>query len=268
MSGRLDFTILGCGSSGGVPRADGNWGDCDPSEPRNRRMRCALVVRRGEGESATTVMLDTSPDFRAQCIAADVRHLDAVLYTHDHADQVHGIDDARAFFLHQRHRIPAWMDAATSASLKRRFGYIFQAEGGYSAIMDAKLIPPHGEAWSVAGPGGSIPVTTFDLEHGEIRSVGYRLGDVAYTPDVGLIPEASFEALAGLDIWIVDALRWTAHPSHSHVERTLQWIARVRPRMAVLTNMHIDIDYNDIGRKLPSGVVAGYDGMRLSSLLA
>ena len=265
MNGRLDFTILGCGSSGGVPRADGNWGDCDRNEPKNRRSRCSLLVRRGEGEAATTVMIDTSPDFRAQCIAADVRRLDAVLYTHDHADQVHGIDDARAFFLHQRRCIPAWMDTATRASLTRRFGYIFEAEGGYPAIMDIKPIPPHGAAWSVDGPGGSIPLTTFDLEHGEIRSVGYRIGDVAYTPDVGAIPDSSFEALANLDIWIVDALRWTAHPSHSHVERTLEWIARVKPRLAVLTNMHIDIDYNDIGRTLPAGVLAAFDGMTLSS---
>lgn len=261
----LEFTILGCGSSGGVPRADGNWGDCDPSEPKNRRSRCSLLVRRGEGQGATTVVIDTSPDFRLQCVGADVRRLDAILYTHDHADQAHGIDDARAFFLQDRRKIPAWMDVAAHDSLIVRFAYIFKSMGGYPAIMEPMLIPPHGEAWSVSGPGGDIPVKTFDVEHGDIRAVGYRIGDVAYTPDVGGVPEASFAALADLDVWIVDALRWTTHPSHSHVERTLEWIARAKPRRAILTNMHIDIDYNDISKKLPPNVVPAFDGMRFLS---
>ena len=261
----LEFTILGCGSSGGVPRADGNWGDCDPGELKNRRSRCSLLVRRGEGQGATTVVVDTSPDFRLQCIAAEVRRLDAVLYTHDHADQAHGIDDTRAFFLRDRRRIPAWMDAATRDSLLARFAYVFEPMGGYPAIMEPRPIPPHGQAWSVSGPGGDIPVRTFDLEHGEIRAVGYRIGDVAYTPDVGGVPEASFDALADLDVWIVDALRWTTHPSHSHVEQTLEWIARAKPRKAILINMHIDIDYNEISQKLPPNVVPAFDGMRFLS---
>lgn len=261
----LTFTILGCGSSGGVPRADGVWGDCDPAEPRNRRSRCSVLVRRGEGQGGTTVIVDTSPDFRLQCLAADVRRLDAVLYTHDHADQAHGIDDARAFFLQDRRRIPAWMDAVTHQSLARRFDYIFESQGGYPAIMQPMPIPPHGVAWSVTGPGGDIPVKTFDVEHGDIRAVGYRIGDVAYTPDVGGIPEQSFDALADLDVWIVDALRWTIHPSHSHVEQTLEWIARVRPRTAILTNMHIDLDYNALAARLPENVIPAFDGMTFSS---
>lgn len=261
----LDFTILGCGSSGGIPRADGNWGDCDPREPKNRRSRCSLLVRRGEGQGATTVVIDTSPDFRLQCVAAGVRRLDAVLYTHDHADQAHGIDDARAFYLQDRRKIPAWMDAVCHDSLTSRFRYIFESLGGYPAIMQPMVIPPHGERWAVSGPGGDIPVETFDLEHGDIRSVGYRIGDVAYAPDVGGVPETSFAALANLDVWIVDALRWTTHPSHSHVEQTLEWIARAKPRTAILTNMHIDLDYNAIAGKLPSGVIPAFDGLSFSS---
>ncbi len=261
----LEFTVLGSGSSGGIPRADGNWGDCDPNEPKNRRSRCSLLVRRGEGQGATSVVIDTSPDFRLQAIAAQLRRLDAVLYTHDHADQAHGIDDVRAFFLQDRRKIPAWMDAATLESLSLRFGYIFESQGGYPAIMERKAIPPHGAPWSVAGPGGSIPVTTFDVEHGEIRAVGYRIGDVAYTPDVGGIPEDSFAALADLDVWIVDALRWTTHPSHSHVEQTLEWIARAKPRKAILTNMHIDLDYNAIAARLPANVAPAFDGMSFTS---
>jgi phosphoribosyl 1,2-cyclic phosphate phosphodiesterase len=265
VSSSLQFTILGCGSSGGVPRADGNWGDCDPAEPRNRRSRCSLLVRRGEGEGATTAIVDTSPDFRLQCVAAGVRRIDAVLYTHDHADQAHGIDDVRAFFLHDRRKIPAWMDTATCDSLMRRFNYIFETQGGYPSIMTPQLVPPHGQRWSVSGPGGELPIRTFDLEHGEIRCVGYRIGDVAYTPDVGGVPEESFAALQGLDVWIVDALRWATHPSHSHVERTLEWIARAKPRKAILTNMHIDLDYNAISAKLPENVIAAYDGMTFES---
>jgi phosphoribosyl 1,2-cyclic phosphate phosphodiesterase len=157
------------------------------------------------------------------------------------------------------------MDDAAHDSLIVRFAYIFKSMGGYPAIMRPMLIPAHGEAWSVSGPGGDIPVKTFEVGHGDIRAVGYRIGDVAYTPDVNDVPEASFDALADLDVWIVDALRWTTHPSHSHVERTLEWIARAKPRKAILTNMHIDIDYNDISRKLPPNVVPAFDGMRFFS---
>ncbi len=253
----MEFTILGCGSSGGVPRADGDWGACDPAEPRNRRRRCSLLVRHGE----TTVLVDTSPDFREQCIDAKVKRIDAVLFTHDHADQAHGIDDVRAFFLRQRARIPAHMDAATFSSLGNRFSYIFEPHGGYPAILEPHVIPDHGTPWRV----GPIPVTTFDQDHGEIRSVGYRFGDVAYSPDVQDLDDAAFAALDGLDVWIVDALRWTPHPTHAHVARTLEWIERVRPRRAILTNMHIDIDYNDIRGKLPANVEPAFDGMRFES---
>lgn len=265
MTAELEFTILGCGSSGGVPRADGNWGACDPTEPRNRRSRCSLLVRRGAGEMATTVVVDTSPDFRLQAFAARVSRLDAILYTHDHADQVHGIDDVRAFFLHNRQRVPAWMDSATQASLMQRFRYIFESQGGYPAILDACLIPPHGSAWALHGPGGEIPIETFDLEHGEIRCVGYRIGDVAYTPDVGGIPEGSLSALRNLDVWIVDALRYTTHPSHSHLAQTLEWIERIKPRRAILTNMHIDLDFNAVARKVPVNVEPAFDGMSFTS---
>jgi phosphoribosyl 1,2-cyclic phosphate phosphodiesterase len=191
-----------------------------------------------------------------------VKRIDAVLFTHDHADQAHGIDDVRAFFLRQRARIPTHMDAATFASLSNRFSYIFEQHGGYPAICEPHVIPGHGQPWKVDGPSGPIPVTTFDQDHGEIRSVGYRFGDVAYSPDVRDIPDEAFEQLQGLDTWIVDALRWTPHPTHAHVERTLAWIERAKPRRAILTNMHIDIDYNDIKRQLPAHIEPAYDGMR------
>ena len=266
MTDLLEFTILGCGSSGGVPRADGDWGACDPAEPRNRRRRCSLLVRRKSEAGPlyeTTVLVDTSPDLREQAIAAAVKRVDAVLFTHDHADQAHGIDDLRAFFIRQRERIPAWMDAATFASLNNRFGYIFEPMGGYPAICEPHVIPDHGEAWHVSGPNGAIPVVTFDQDHGGVRSVGYRFGNVAYSPDVHEQPESAFEALEGLDLWIVDALRFTPHPTHAHLDKTLGWIERVKPRRAIVTNLHIDMDYNSLRRRLPANVEPAYDGMMI-----
>jgi phosphoribosyl 1,2-cyclic phosphate phosphodiesterase len=261
MSGTLDVTILGCGSSGGVPRADGEWGDCDPANPRNFRTRCALLVRRlGEG-AQTTVLVDASPELRIQTANAGVKRLDAVLLTHDHADQVHGLDDVRAFFLRQQTRIPCWMDAATDSTMMRRFGYIFEGEGGYPAICDRAAIPPHGRPWEVGGPTGPIPVTTFDQDHGGVRSVGYRFGGVAYSSDVVGLDDAAFEALADLDVWIVDALRRRPHPTHAHLERTLEWIERAKPRRAILTNMHIDLDYDQLRAELPTGVEPAFDGL-------
>lgn len=263
MSGVLEVTILGSGSSGGVPRADGDWGACDPAEAKNRRRRCSLLVRRkGEG-AQTTVLVDASPDLREQAIAAEIRRIDAVLFTHDHADQVHGIDDLRAFFLRQRARIPAWMDEATREVLEKRFSYIFENTGGYPAILSSQALPPYGQPFEINGPSGAIPVNTFDQEHGHIRCVGYRFGPVAYSPDVNGLPEDAFEALAGVDTWIVDALRYTPHPTHAHLERTLEWIARVKPRRAILTNLHIDMDYSTLLANLPEGVEPAFDGQTL-----
>ena len=261
----LEFTILGCGSSGGVPRADGAWGACDPNDARNHRSRCSMLVRRrsADGPDAeTTIIVDTSPDFRTQTASAGVRRVDGVLFTHDHADQVHGIDDLRAFAIRQRRRLACHMDAATHHTLMRRFGYIFRGEAGYPAICDDHAIPDHGRGWSVDGPSGAIPVVTFDQDHGGIRSVGYRFGPVAYSSDVVDLPPDAFEALAGVRVWIVDALRYAPHPTHAHVERALEWIARVRPERAILTNMHIDLDFETLKAELPDGVEPAYDGMR------
>ena len=259
-SGELEVVILGCGSSGGVPRGDGDWGDCDPEEPRNYRTRCSALVRRHGADGLTSLLIDTSPDLRAQMLATGVKALDAVLYTHDHADQTHGIDDLRVFAMRQRRRLPAFMDDVTRAALQGRFGYIFDSVEGYPAILDARTIPPHGEPWSVDGAGGVIPVTTFDQAHGPIRSVGYRFGPLAYSSDVSDLDEAAIETVRGCDLWIVDALRWTPHPTHSHVDKTLDWIVRAGVRRAVLTNLHIDLDYNDLAARVPANVEVAYDG--------
>ncbi len=264
MSGVLQFTVLGCGSSGGVPRADGAWGACDPADPRNRRTRCSMLVRRRSDVAdgpETTVLIDTAPELRDQTAAAGVQRVDAVLYTHDHADQTHGIDDLRAFWLRTRRRTPCYMDDYTMARLTRRFSYVFDGEGGYPPICEAIPLPPLGAAWDLDGPSGVIPVTTFDQDHGAIRSVGYRIGPVAYSSDVVDLPPEAFEALSGLKVWIVDALRVTPHPTHAHLARTLEWIARVRPERAILTNMHLDLDYRALVDSLPKGVEPAHDGL-------
>jgi phosphoribosyl 1,2-cyclic phosphate phosphodiesterase len=256
----LEVVILGSGSSGGVPRGDGDWGACDPSEPRNRRTRCSALIRRHGPGGVTSVLIDTSPDLREQALAADIRHVDAVLFTHDHADQTHGIDDLRVFAIRTRQRIPAWMDKATREALTHRFDYIFESKLGYPAIVEVRDIPPHGEVWAVDGAGGPVPVVTFDQAHGPIRSVGYRCGPVAYSSDVSDLDEAAIEAVRGCDLWIVDALRYTPHPTHAHLERTLDWIARSGVRKAVLTNLHIDMDYRTLSELVPDNVEVGFDG--------
>jgi len=256
----LEIVILGSGSSGGVPRGDGDWGYCDPTEPKNRRTRCSMLARRRGAEGQTTVLIDTSPDLREQMLAAGVTDLDAVLYTHDHADQTHGIDDLRVFAMRRRQRIPAWMDQATCAALTSRFAYIFEAIQGYPAIVEARAVPPHGTPWTISGAGGDITVTTFDQAHGPIRSVGYRLGDVSYSSDVSSLDDEAIAAVRGSRLWIVDALRWTPHPTHASVDQALDWIARADVERAVLTNLHIDLDYNVLSRYLPANVEVAYDG--------
>ena len=257
------FTILGCGSSGGVPRLGGHWGDCDPSNPKNARRRCSLLVERDGPDGTTRVLIDTSPDLRAQLLDAGIGQLDAVVYTHPHADHVHGIDDLRMIVFNMRKRLDIWADAPTAEALRDRFAYAFETPPGsaYPPICD--LRPIRGDV-IVNGPGGQIVLTPFEVVHGTIPALGFRIADVAYLPDVSDIPAASWDHLHDLDIWIVDALRRTPHPSHSHLSQTLEWIARVHPRQAVLTNMHIDLDYATLCNELPDGVIPAHDGLTLT----
>jgi phosphoribosyl 1,2-cyclic phosphate phosphodiesterase len=261
---KLRLTLLGTGSSGGVPRVGGDWGACDPAEPRNRRTRCsALVEQWTTGSHATTVLIDTSPDLREQLLATGTTHLDAVVYTHDHADQAHGIDDVRALAIRQRKQIPVYFDAATQASLASRFSYIFRGAGGYPPILDIQPVVTPYERFQVPGPGGPVEFLPVDMEHGRIRCLGFRMGDVAYCNDVNGLPQRTMDTLAGLDTLIVDALRYTPHPSHAHLELTLAWIAALKPRRAILTNLHVDLDYRTLQTELPEGVEPAYDGMQI-----
>ncbi len=270
LTATLEAIVLGCGSSAGVPRADGEWGACDPAEPRNHRSRCSLLVRRlspADAEHQTTVIVDAAPEFRPQCVAAGVKRLDGLLVTHDHADQCHGLDDIRAFALRQRRRIDVWMDADCGASLNQRFRYIFEGEGLYPPIATARPLPPHGVAFQIDGPSGPITAQTFPQDHGGPKCLGYRFGNLAYSSDVVDFEDATLDSLIGLDVWIVDALRYAPHPTHAHLDKTLGWIDRIRPRRAILTNMHFDLDYRELSKRLPVGVEAGYDGLRLEVLM-
>ena len=264
MSDMLEVTILGCGSSGGVPRGDGDWGACDPTDPRNRRTRCSMLTRRRGPGGETVVLIDTSPDLREQMLAAGATRVDAVLYTHDHADQTHGVDDLRVFALRRRKRVPAWMDAATRSALTGRFDYIFESKEGYPAIVEAHDLPAHGVSWNIDGAGGDIPVLTFDQAHGPIRSVGYRLGPVSYSSDISDLDGAAIEAVRGSGLWIIDALRWTRHTTHANVDQALTWIAAADVERAVLTNLHIDLDYKSLSALVPPRVEVAHDGWTLS----
>lgn len=266
MSARLEFRILGCGSSGGVPRLGGHWGACDPDNPKNTRRRCSLLITRHSGEGATRVLIDTSPDLRMQLLDAGIGALDAVAYTHGHADHVHGIDDLRMIVFNTRQRLQVWADGDTSNDLLGRFGYAFVQPKGSNYPPILELNPIDG-AFTVSGAGGDITLTPFSVSHGRISALGFRVGDVAYLPDVSDIPDATWPALAGLDLWIVDALRREPHPTHAHLAKTLEWIAKVKPRRAVLTNMHNDLDYATLAAETPDHVAPAYDGLTLTVAL-
>jgi phosphoribosyl 1,2-cyclic phosphate phosphodiesterase len=260
----LRFTILGCGSSAGVPRLGSGWGACDPSNPKNRRRRCSLLVERRGTEGVTRVLVDTSPDVREQLLEADAHHLDGVLFTHEHADHTHGIDDLRAFAIHQRRRIDVHLDAPTSRAMHRRFGYCFETPPGssYPPILREHRLEP-GLPVSISGAGGAITALPVAQEHGDIASLGFRFGPLAYSCDLNGLPAESIAALTDLDVWIVDALRHTPHPSHWSLTDTLGWIERIKPRRAILTNMHVDLDYAALRAKLPSSVEPAFDGMEI-----
>jgi phosphoribosyl 1,2-cyclic phosphate phosphodiesterase len=262
----LKLTILGCGTSGGVPRIGNIWGACDPANPKNRRQRCSVIVQKEGAEGTTSVLVDTSPDLREQLLGVQVGWLDGVLYTHDHADHTHGIDDLRMVSYNGRRRVSVYYDAVTGRQLHQRFGYCFSMSpnGEYPAILEGHEIEP-GVPVRIAGAGGPIEALPFRQRHGSAETLGFRFGGIAYSPDVSDLPDESLEYLQDLDVWIIDALRYTRHPSHFSVDESLAWIERVKPRRAILTHMHVDLDYGALARELPAGVEPAYDGMILTT---
>jgi phosphoribosyl 1,2-cyclic phosphate phosphodiesterase len=258
----VKFTILGCGSSGGVPRIGNDWGACDPANPKNSRRRCSIMLEKTSTSGTTRVVVDTSPDLREQMLSSNVSEIDAVWYTHEHADHTHGIDELRVFFLRQRKRVPIYADTPTAEMLLHRFAYCFVSPRGsdYPPIVEHRLITP-GTAIETQGQGGALSSLPFKVHHGNIDALGFRVGNVAYTPDVNGVPDSSLQHLEGLDIWVVDALRHKPHPSHFSLSETLEWIALMKPKQAIITNMHVDLDYETLRKELPPNITPAYDGM-------
>nr|WP_235937897.1 MBL fold metallo-hydrolase [Endobacterium cereale] len=243
---------------------NGDWGACNPDNPKNRRTRASMLVEQiGPDGGRTTVVIDTGPDFRAQMIAAKVENLDAVLYTHAHADHFHGLDDLRGYFLVRHHRVPIHVDIETLERIREGFGYCLETPSGssYPPIAVARMIePPYGEI-VIDGAGGPISFMPHRQVHGDIHSLGFRIGDVAYCSDVSDFPAESVDKLSGLDMLIIDALQYKPHPSHLSLGQALEWIERLTPRRAILTHMHTPLDYDAVMSATPDNVVPAHDGL-------
>jgi len=261
----LTFTILGCGSSMGVPRVALGWGKCDPNNPKNRRRRCALLVERSGAQGRTRVLIDCTPDLREQLLEAQIDWLDGVLITHEHADHTHGIDDLRPLFVHKRQRVDVYLDEPTSRAMHARFGYCFMTPPGseYPPILSEHRIEP-GQPVTINGQGGPIEVLPILQNHGDIPSLGFRIGKVAYSADIKNLPQQSISLMAGLEVWIVDALRKAPHPSHFNLEEALHWIGRIKPKRAILTNLHTDMDYAELCATLLPDIEPAFDSMSFS----
>jgi phosphoribosyl 1,2-cyclic phosphate phosphodiesterase len=262
----LIVTILGCGSSGGVPRVGGVWGACNPRNPKNRRLRCSLLVQKKQEERVTTLLVDTGPDLRQQMLQHEIEWVDGVLYTHAHADHCHGIDDLRPFVMHHHKRVDVYADPVTRQHLEQSFGYCFTTPVGssYPPILNMHSLQMEREK-AIAGAGDVISFTPFAVNHGDSDALGYRFNNLAYLPDVKHIPERHLKGvLEGLDCLILDALRYKPHVSHFNVSDALALIQKVRPRRAILTNLHVDLDYDELAKHLPDNVEPAYDGMQIS----
>ena len=267
---RIVATIMGCGSSGGVPRIGGHWGVCDPDNPKNRRGRCSLLI---EGFSSTSdqptrIIVDTGCDLREQLLSAEVDRVEAVLYTHEHADHTHGIDDLRVLALLNRKRVDVYFSQEAANRIVPSFAYCFTAppHSGYPPILNQHIIDA-GEPLTIDGPGGSITVHPFKQDHGEIFSLGFRIHNFAYSCDLSGIPAESAAAVSGLDVWVLDALRPAPHPSHLSLSEALEHVERYKPRHAVLTNLHIDLDYVQTDAMTPDHVRPAYDGLQVDVLV-
>ena len=257
------ITILGCGSSGGVPRVGFGWGKCDPENKKNRRTRCSLLVEKIIQSGKISVLIDTGPDIRQQLLSAKVQNLDAILYTHSHADHVHGIDDLRTLAYKRRSKIPVWADEMTQKRLTEGFGYIFSTpkKSNYPPICELNLIEK--DKIIINGPEDSIEFLPLKVNHGDIDSLGFKFMKIAYIPDVLEIYPGTWEQLKDLDLIVIDALRRDPHPSHTHLEKTLKWLKALNPAKAILTNLHNDLDFDQLKKELPVGIEPAFDGLEI-----
>lgn len=254
----MKITVLGCGPSWGVPPIGDDWGACDPANPKNRRRRASILVE----ERGKTILVDTSPDMRAQLLDAGVKRLDAVLFTHAHADHLHGIDDLRSVNQMMQAEIPIYATRQTLDDIERRFGYVFAP---VKPGLEGFYYRPRLRPVAISGPFAvvGIDIVPFVQNHGFSETTGFRFGRFAYSTDVFELDQAAFKTLDGVEIWVVDCIRRKPHLTHGHLEKTLGWIARVKPRRAVLTHMDESMDYQSLRRELPKGVEPGYDGLIL-----
>lgn len=261
------FTVLGCASSPGVPRINGDWGACDPENPKNRRTRAAFMVEQFAPDGGqTTVVIDTGPDFRQQMISANVRQIDAVIYTHEHADHLHGIDDLRVYWALNRKRIPIYADQRTMDRIREGFAYCLKTPQGssYPPIVEANIIDPKAGEIIINGAGGPIGFKPHLQHHGDIFSLGFRIGDLAYCTDVSRFPSESFDNLQNLDVLIIDALQYKPHPSHLSLSESIECIEALQPKRAVLTHMHIPLDYETVQKETPAHIEPAFDGMTIT----
>jgi phosphoribosyl 1,2-cyclic phosphate phosphodiesterase len=261
---RRRFTILGCSSSPGVPRIHGDWGACNPDNPKNRRTRAAFLIEQfGQDGGVTRVVIDTGPDFREQMIAAKVTSLDAVVYTHAHADHLHGIDDVRMYSVVQKQQIPIYADPVTMGRIEEGFSYCLRRpkDSNYPPIVRPVLIETMLERFEISGAGGAIDFIPHWQHHGDGHSLGFRIGDLAYCSDVSAFPDESLSNLKALDLLILDALQYREHPSHLSLKQALRVIEQLQPRHSVLTHMHIPLDYDAVMAETPEHVEPAYDGL-------
>ncbi len=254
----MKITILGCGHSLGVPVIGCDCAVCISKNPKNKRLRVSVLIE----INGLNIVVDTSPDFRQQMLLTNIKKIDAVLYTHDHADHTHGLDDLRGFNALQKDVIPIYSNAEIIESLQKRFSYAFLPKPSENVIfrpsVAANILPDVPNHTFMIG---NTKIIAFEQQHGKSSTLGYRIGDFAYSTDVNMLSEAAFEALSGVKCWVVDCLRYTPSYSHSHLSQTLQWKSHVNPQQTILTHMAHEFDYDTLSSELPTGVFAAYDGM-------
>ena len=253
----MRVTVLGCGSSSGTPSVDWGWGNCDPNNPKNTRLRPSILVEDGKSR----VLVDTSPDLRAQLLRHDIKSLDAVLLTHSHSDHLHGIDDIRSINRLMKSSLVLYSDEQTIKIVKTRFPYVLEPLAEDSTYYYKATLEPHQIVPGQQFTAGNMAVRAIAQDHGFMDTLGFRFGDFAYSTDLIAMGEESFDLLSGIRVWMLGVFTDKPHPTHLDVDRALEWINRVGPERAILTHLGTGLDYDQLSKRLPSGVEVAFDGM-------